>query len=165
MPRQTGGDQPPCISRLSCRGHPNVQLAHETTFELESRDVLTPRGDCIACISCEGVEGVSDCAGREGLAVLYIVAANPWDGLAAARVYGLSPGRKPSRLVARKSMHRVDSIIVGSNVAARELAELLGELPKSPFTRCFVLYAVLPFKSTPPKPNPQTPKGNEDEGG
>jgi hypothetical protein len=74
------------VALLECRGHPNVQLSHETTFEFEVEDRLTPRGDCIACIACRGSGAARKCARVRGLAATYILAANPWDGWASARV-------------------------------------------------------------------------------
>ena len=61
---------------IACRGHPNVQLLHETTLEATVEDRLTPRGDCIACVGARvRVEG--EC---RGLARGVIVAVNPWLG-------------------------------------------------------------------------------------
>jgi hypothetical protein len=161
VPRQTGRDQPPCTAVLECRGHPNVALRHETTLEFEESSVLTPRGDCIACISCRGGDGVRGCAALRGYALAYIVAFNPWDGVEQFSIYGFSPGQKPRRLIVRKSEHVKDSIIVRASASASELPRRLVELLRSPFTRCMVLYAVLPLESAASKAPEEPPGGNE----
>ncbi|ABM80155.1 DUF371 domain-containing protein [Hyperthermus butylicus] len=131
-----------CIAVVRCRGHPNVQLAHESTLELEERSVLTPRGDCIACISCSGGEELRSCATRRGLAVLIIFAAEPGGSVASFAVYGLSPGSRPGRLVARRSCHTADSIVVAGSAAAADAPRRLARILSSGFARCYAVYTV-----------------------
>ncbi|OWJ55203.1 hypothetical protein Pdsh_04015 [Pyrodictium delaneyi] len=131
-----------CIKLLQCRGHPNVQLSHPSTLELEKEASLTPRGDCIACVSCKGDLG--ECVEEKGLAALYIAALSFFPpGVASTIVSGLSPAARPRRLIARRSCHRVDSIVIAANRAAADVPENLRRLLMSSYTRCLALYLVL----------------------
>ncbi|WP_168371200.1 DUF371 domain-containing protein [Pyrodictium occultum] len=130
-----------CIRLLRCRGHPNVQLAHPSTLELEREPRLTPRGDCVACVSCQG--SIAGCSSGKGLAALYIAALSLHPpGAAGAVVEGLSPAAEPGRLIARRSCHRRDSVVIAADKAARDLPEGLRRLLASSYTRCLALYVV-----------------------
>ena len=130
-----------CVKLLRCRGHPNVQLAHRSTLELEKESSLTPRGDCIACVSCRG--SPEDCARSKGLAALYVAALSLFPpGVAGTVVSGVSPASEPGRLIARRSCHRADSILVAADKAAAEAPETLRRLLASSYTRCLALYLV-----------------------
>jgi hypothetical protein len=159
VPRQTS-DRLPCLAVLKCRGHPNVTLTHETTLEFEETDILTPRGDCIACVSCSGGEGVRECAKLSGLALVYLVAVNPWEEPHSFNIYGFSPESRPLRLIVRKSEYKAESIIVKSSAAAADVPRGLAETLKSPFTRCFTLYAVLPVELASVKTAKDAPHGD-----
>jgi len=130
-----------CVELLKCRGHPNVQLTHRTTFELEAAERLTPRGDCVACVSCRGGGG----CGAEGPGVLFIAAfglEEPY--VATARVYGWSlPMPRGGRMVVRKSGERRNSLMVHASASAAELPAELRRLLSSSFTRCYVLRVTL----------------------
>ncbi len=130
-----------CFELLRCRGHPNVQLAHRSTFELEAGERLTPRGDCVACVSCRGGGGCE----AEGPGVLFIAAfglEEPY--VATARVYGWSLPRPPGgRMVVRKSGERRNSLMIRASASAAELPDALRRLLSSSFARCFVLRVTL----------------------
>lgn len=131
-----------CIELYRCRGHPNVQLVHDTTLELTSEDRLTPRGDCIACVSCRG-EG--KCLSRKGLGKLFIAALGLEEPhYAGIVVDGIAPGAaRVERMVARKSRHGGDTILAEASRAASDAGRPLRKLLASSFTRCYALFVVL----------------------
>jgi len=131
-----------CLELLRCHGHPNVQLQHGSTLELDASPRLTPRGDCVACVGCRG-EG--KCAERPGLAAFYLAVFSLEDPIyAGLRIYGFSPGVSPTgRMVIRKSLHRRDSVIIGASLAARDVPSLVRRLLASSFARCLALHVVL----------------------
>jgi len=136
-----------CLSLFRCHGHPNVQLSHPTTLELERSGRLTPRGDCIACVDCRGDAG---CASRRGLAALYVAALGLPAGYAGFRVYGVSPGVElGDRLVVRKSLHTRDSLIVAASLAAADVGDSVRRLLASSFTRCLALHVVFEIDVDP----------------
>ncbi len=111
-----------------CRGHPNVQLLHETTLEATGEPRLTPRGDCIACVSARvHVEGRC-----EGLARGLIVALNPWLGVREVQFTGVACDC--SKPVIRRSGTCSGCIACRASVSARDLSHLR-QLLSSPFTR------------------------------
>ena len=117
---------------IACRGHPNVQLLHETTLEATVEDRLTPRGDCIACVEAR----VRIAGACRGLARGVIVAVNPWLGSYYRVFTGLAGDcAKP---IIRRSRTCGNSIVCASTVAATDLREAL-ELFRSPFTRVYIL--------------------------
>ena len=139
---------------LRCRGHPDVQLYHSSTLEIETEERLTVRGDCIACVSCRGdVERLEEAASGKGLGKLVLAALFPWPPrLAWGVVDGLLPGERPGgRLVARKSCHRRGSLLVAASRSAAELPRELALTLSSGFARCLAVYASF------------TPEGFEEE--
>ncbi|NOZ89550.1 MAG: DUF371 domain-containing protein [Crenarchaeota archaeon] len=127
---------------LRCRGHPNVQLAHASTLELEAGERLTIRGDCVACVACRGPLGeVEEAASRRGLAKLFIAAWHPWPPrVEAAVVDGLSPAERPQgRLVVRRSCHRRGSVMVAASASASTLPRGLASLLSSGYSVCYAL--------------------------
>lgn len=136
---------PVCVALLRCRGHPNVQLYHESTLELEKEARLTIRGDCIACIGCRD-GGEAECASRRGLAKLYIAAFNSFYAasgkVGVVAIDGLAPGVKPGRSIVRKSCYAQDSLVLRASVSARDLPASIKSLLQSSFTRCTALYIV-----------------------
>ena len=131
-----------CIELYQCRGHPNVQLAHDTTLELTSESRLTPRGDCIACISCRG-EG--RCLSRKGLGKLFIAALGLEEPHYAGIVIdGIAPGAaRMERMIVRKSRHGSDTLLAEASRAASGVGHPLRRLLASSFTRCYALFVVL----------------------
>ena len=131
-----------CMELIRCRGHPNVQLAHPSTLELDRRGRLTPRGDCVACVSCRGG---GRCAAKRGLAAMYfaVLALEP-PFYAGFRVFGVSPGRPVGeRMVVRRSLHPADSVMVAASTPARGVPGEARRLLASSFSRCLVLHVVL----------------------
>ena len=126
---------------LRCRGHPNIQASHPSTLELEEESFLTIRGDCIVCIECTGADELRRLATGKGLAKLFIVAMNPFLSpyIAYAIVDGFLPAKQPKRLIARKSAHRENSVIICSSLSASELPSDLRKLLRSNYTKCYAL--------------------------
>lgn len=130
--------------KAECRGHAAVQLGHRSTLELEARDSLTLRGDCVACVSCRDVEELEGCARLRGLGKLFIVGftlSPPYvEGLV---VDGLLPGEEASgRLVARKSCHR-PALLNAASAAAMDASPGARLVLSSPTGRCVALLFAL----------------------
>jgi len=129
------------LTLLRCRGHPDVQVSHPTTLELEEESFLTIRGDCIVCIECTGADELRKLAAGKGLVKLFIVAMNPFLSpyIAYAIVDGFLPAKQPKRLIVRKSTHRENSVIICSSLSALELPSDLRKLLRSNYTKCYAL--------------------------
>jgi hypothetical protein len=136
------GERSVCIELIRCNGHPNVQLTHGSTLELTSSDVLTTRGDCVACVSCR-LRG--RCLARRGLGKLMIAALGlepPY--VATSVVDGIAAGNaRPERMVVRRSSHPVDTLLASASRPAAGLPGGLRRLLASSFTRCLALLVVL----------------------
>jgi hypothetical protein len=126
---------------LSCRGHPNVQAAHETTLELEESPNLTIRGDCIICVECKNTDSARQLVAERGLSKLFLIAVNPFikPYVAGLSIDGFSPGKKPRRLIVRKSYYTKDALMICSSKSAAELPAEFRKLLQSSYTKCFAL--------------------------
>ena len=115
-----------------CRGHPNVQLLHETTLEATVEPRLTPRGDCIACVSAK-VKIHGPC---RGLARGFILVYN-FDGKAAVARFTGTAGdcRKP---IIRRSSFCRDALVCNASLSARSIHGL-AKLLQSPFARAVIV--------------------------
>ena len=135
-----------CIEVATCRGHPNVQLTHESTLEFSPETFLGVRGDCILCIELGSrVLLPGNCStGLSKVRVLLeiIVVPPPWIGLGAQKFSIICNGICDlNGIVLRKSTYcDKRTLAISCDKSAFEIRMLspLKEIAADPFTKIYV---------------------------
>ena len=134
---------------MTCRGHPNIQLTHETTLEFSPDNYLGIRGDCILCIELAThlyIPDLSVCQANQNrktrvMLEIFIVPP-PWSNIEIQKINIICENLcDPEGFVLRKSTYcDKRTLAIGCDKSAAELRVLehLKAAVSDPFTKIYV---------------------------
>ena len=143
-----------CVIFMMCRGHPNVQLTHETTLEFSPEEILGIRGDCILCIELSTrvhIPNVCDTSQNNKVIVEIIVVPPPWSSSKIQKAEIVCRSLCSLKgYVLRKSTHcdeRTLAINCDKSAAKLRVLEQLKDTASDPFTKIYIKVKVDAFDS------------------